>query len=154
MIYIGIDPGKSGAIAAIQSGEAIVWDCPLVGKNQDFGGMAKLLESATGEGAIAAIEQVCSFGMGRQSAFIFGCNYGAWQALCLARDVPLHLVRPQVWKRAIGLPRQATKDDSRAIAMRLFPQCRDRLTRKKDDGRAEALLLAQWCKISQGDVLT
>lgn len=47
-------------------------------------------------------------------------------------------VRPTVWKRALGLGKD--KEASRLKAMQLFPSAD--LRRKKDQGRAEALLLA------------
>jgi hypothetical protein len=38
------------------------------------------------------------------------------------------------------------KDSSRLAAMRLFPAMSEQLARKKDDGRAEAILLAEYAR--------
>jgi hypothetical protein len=68
--------------------------------------------------------------------------YGA--ALCLAQRflVEWELVPPRVWKRDMGLT--ANKADSLTMARRLWPEAP--LKRSKDNGRAEALLLAEWLK--------
>lgn len=52
-------------------------------------------------------------------------------------------VTAQLWKRDLGLW-QLTKDDSRELARICFPSRTSDLRRKKDHGRAEALLLAAW----------
>ena len=38
------------------------------------------------------------------------------------------------------------KDASRVKAMQLYPQIADQLSRKKDHGRADALLMAAWAQ--------
>lgn len=145
--FLGIDVGKTGAIAVISGSSAYVEDCPIVGKALDFVGIAGLV-AAAGDGSDrrAALEKVTAFGMGRTSAFSFGMGYGAWQAALAAQGIPCDLVRPQDWKRSLGLPVGADKDASRAMAIRLFPALREQLIRKRDDGRAEALLIAEWCR--------
>ncbi|MEF9603307.1 hypothetical protein O4J55_13490 [Paracoccus sp. PXZ] len=54
----------------------------------------------------------------------------------------LTLVRPTTWKPALGLT--ADKRESLAMARELFPGAADMLSRAKDDGRAEALLLTEY----------
>ena len=60
-------------------------------------------------------------------------------ALALSHDV----VQPASWKRHAGIPPGANKRASIATAVRLMPDAAPHLTRIKDDGRAEALLLAR-----------
>ena len=43
----------------------------------------------------------------------------------------------------MGLPTGADKETSRAMALRLWPSLASSLARKRDEGRAEALLLAE-----------
>jgi len=53
------------------------------------------------------------------------------------------LVAPATWKRALGgIP--AEKDAARARASQLMPSASGYWARKKDDGRAEAALIAFW----------
>ena len=70
---------------------------------------------------------------------------GALQALYDTPTLTLHRsrgtrVRPAIWKRTLGLGKD--KEASRLKAIQLFPTAD--LRRKKDHGRAEALLLAYW----------
>ncbi len=152
--YIGIDPGKGGAIAVIGPHGIEVADCPMIGSNPDYPAMAATLAPYHRTQCHAVIEAVSSFGMGRTSAFTFGANFGSWQALMGAYQVPYSLVSPTAWKRALRLPRGAKKDDSRAAAIRLYPEMASALQRKKDHGRAEAILLAHHCQqiVIQGKV--
>jgi crossover junction endodeoxyribonuclease RuvC len=46
------------------------------------------------------------------------------------------------WRRAVGLPASATKEQSRGEAIRRFPGHAAMFARVKDDGRAEAALIA------------
>jgi hypothetical protein len=49
--------------------------------------------------------------------------------------VPVH---PANWKRALGIAgRGFTKDDSRELALRFFPELDKELKRKKDHGEEE-----------------
>ncbi len=50
---------------------------------------------------------------------------------------------PTVWKKAFGLVK-TTKEDSRQLALELWPHLADDLARKKDEGRAEACLISRW----------
>jgi crossover junction endodeoxyribonuclease RuvC len=50
------------------------------------------------------------------------------------------LVKPQKWKKHFSLDKD--KDKSRALANRRFPDNHQDFARKKDDGRAEAALIA------------
>jgi crossover junction endodeoxyribonuclease RuvC len=55
------------------------------------------------------------------------------------------LVVPQVWKKAYGIPGgRENKDMARQKASMLFPKYAHLWARKKDDGRAEAVLLAHY----------
>jgi crossover junction endodeoxyribonuclease RuvC len=54
--------------------------------------------------------------------------------------IPYSLVIPQTWKKALGVP--ADKNAARARACQLFPNMASKFARVKDDGRAEAALIA------------
>jgi hypothetical protein len=55
---------------------------------------------------------------------------------------PSTYVTPATWTKAVG--RVAGKDASRMRAMELFPSKADLFKRAKDDGRADAALIAYW----------
>lgn len=82
---------------------------------------------------------------GSIQTFSLGYGYGLWRGVVGALGIPCELVRPAAWKgpRGLlaGLPKE--KEASRMRAIELFPGAAPLLSRKKDEGRAEALLIAE-----------
>ena len=106
----------------------------------DLPGMVQLLQPYAGHGAHVVIEESQAMpGQGVRSTFTTGVGFGAWLALLAALEIPYTRVRPAVWKRMFML-RGHDKEAARLLAQQLFPSAD--LRRKKDHGRAEALLLA------------
>jgi crossover junction endodeoxyribonuclease RuvC len=144
MYIIGIDPGKYGAIAYYNcANQSIdVKDCPLTKiETIDYSKMAELVKPHESN-AVAIMEQVNSYGMGKQSAFNFGVNVGAWRSTLACYSIPVQTISPRIWKPGMGL----SDDKSRSIelAKELFPNMASKLTRKKDHDRAEAMLLIHY----------
>lgn len=79
---------------------------------------------------------------GGTSALRFGQSAGKLQAIPRVLGIPASRVIPAVWKRAYGLLKQ-DKDAARQLALRRFPSAAPLLKRKKDDGRADALVIAR-----------
>ncbi len=79
---------------------------------------------------------------GAVSAFSYGRGFGVWLGVLGTLEIPITLIRPQAWKRLL-LAGYATKDKdaARAVAAGLFPGLD--LGRRKDQGRAEAILIAE-----------
>jgi crossover junction endodeoxyribonuclease RuvC len=149
-IYIGIDPGVSGATAILTHDDVTFHDMPIleIKKKQtlDYAGLATILRPYSGAAAFAAVELVGAMpGQGVSSMFKFGQCYGAVLATLAALQIPYELVTPPVWKRAFRLV-GCEKDESRAAALRLFPQCANDLKLKKHHGRADALLMAEYLR--------
>jgi crossover junction endodeoxyribonuclease RuvC len=148
--YIGIDPGKTGALAILAPTENLVYDVPLIGKDYDVRSMATLILHAgicLGE-TLACIEHASSRpGEGVASSFTAGYGYGLWIGILSSLAVAYRTVRPSTWKREMGV--SADKDLSRAKARALFPLLD--LSLKKHHGRAEALLLAQYAREKMTD---
>jgi crossover junction endodeoxyribonuclease RuvC len=80
-------------------------------------------------------------GEGAVGAFAFGRAKGVIEGVLAAAGVPVTFVSPPAWKRAVGLT-LASKDAARAAAIRLWPGHAELFARVKDDGRAEAALIA------------
>ena len=90
------------------------------------------------------IEQVSAMpGQGVASMFTFGGAYMACIAIAQRSMCPWMLVRPRAWKKDMGLT--ADKDESLDMAREKWPEAP--LSRKKDNGRAEALLIAEWLRL-------
>ena len=148
-LYAGIDPGISGAIGII--GEAgrfsAVLDMPTLptttGRRQvDFAALAAILRDA-GPLAFVLVERVGARPReGAAGAFAFGHTFGGIMATLATLALPHDVIQPASWKRRAGIPPGADKRASIATAKRLLPDAAPYLTRIKDDGRAEALLLA------------
>ncbi len=142
MRILGIDPGLSGAYAIITPTEAMVDDLPIVDKHLDAAELQRIVKAYKPD--VAIVERVTAQpGNGAVSMFTFGRCYGAILATLACAGVRTMTVPPAVWKRVMNL--NADKERSRARAIMEFPQTTG-LSRKKDEGRAEALLLALYAK--------
>lgn len=160
---MGVDPGLSGALALIdtKTGHAVVDDMPLLIlkeqmiKSRKTGKKRKKVTRVVDGKAIgdwvekhqphrAIIEKVGSRPQqGVATTFTFGEAYGAAYGAVTAMGVPIERVTPQTWKRALGLI-GTDKKASIILARRKYKKLHNRLARAKDDGRAEALLLAEY----------
>jgi crossover junction endodeoxyribonuclease RuvC len=142
---LGIDPGKSGAIAIIhihQPYRVLVEDVPIVGGEINAHALASYLNEL--KPSLAMIESVASMPkQGVKSMFSFGVSYGMVRGVVTALNIPLTFVSPGKWKKHYGL--SADKEDARKRAIHLFPQDAEQFKRKKDHGRAEAALIALYC---------
>ncbi len=144
----GIDPGLAGAVGFIDlAGEFVaVFDMPTLptttGRRQiDPAALADILRQHAP--AFTLVERVGARpGEGPTGAFSFGHSFGSITAVLAALGLPHDLVQPAVWKRRAGIPPGADKAASVAVCKRMLPSAAAHLTRVKDDGRAEALLLA------------
>lgn len=159
MNYLGIDPGLDGALALIDDNGTLVgiWDMPVIrvgkGTRRVVDGVALfLLLRERCPYALPILEKVG--GMPRQSApaaFNFGYGCGLIVQGLHALRIPdpdrhpaHHLVRPQAWKAALLAGTDKSKGAAILRAKAIFPGAASWLTRKKDHGRAEALLLAEY----------
>jgi len=156
MILIGIDPGVSGAVAFLNDDLSLVgvFDMPVMnlsGKKQQVNASAlasifrEILpyqNTNYGVDATAYVEQVHSMPkQGVASSFNFGDSYGVIKGVLGALQIPMVLVSPAVWKKRAGLTGKP-KDASRTLAQQLYPAAP--LGRKKDVGRADAILIARY----------
>ena len=152
MLIYGIDPGYSGAITLYwpTTGDIEVHDMPTMpsAKGKTVLNMHSILEILRPEddkARVAFMEQVGAMrGQGVTSMFRFGEQFGALQMALAAHETPMYLVTPQKWKKHFGLTRD--KGVSRGLAMQRFPKYADQFKRVKDDGRAEATLIALYGK--------
>ena len=142
MIYIGIDPGKSGAMALIFDGMDETVLVPF--NEQEY---CNILRKTSGQRVLTCLEHVGAMpGQGVTSMFNFGQNFGYIKGLLEAFGIPYELVRPQKWKKEFGI---SDKNSSVECCKRLFPGVslhRTERCRKDDDNMAEALLLALYAK--------
>lgn len=151
MIVLGIDPGLSGALAFYDTTTEVlvVMDMPTVevtrnGKNKREVSPALVADMVAGKGIEKAfMERVSAMpGQGVSSMFSFGRSAGILEGVLAAYEIPTTMVTPQAWMKAMNV--RAGKDGSRERAMQLFPQYSTAFSRKKDDGRSDAALIAKF----------
>lgn len=158
-ITLGIDPGQTGAIALLADGDFGGFiDMPVVprpagGNHIDAVTLAASLRgvfsSHPGAHVFAVLEEVSAMPkQGVSSTFRFGESYGVIRGVLGALGIPFMQVRPDRWKRYLQLAGKE-KDVARTVAIQRFPTAAAQLTRKKDIGRADALLIAAWAHITE-----
>lgn len=142
-VFMGIDPGKKGGIGVISHYNGIVSAYPYSPHK-----LKNILEMYESEFTIVYVEKAHSMpGESHLSSFSYGEGYGKILGLLEGFDTPYEEIMPQRWKKHFSL----NKDKQKSIETceHLFPnvnllptpQCR-----KKSDGMAEALLLAEYCR--------
>lgn len=154
MIILGCDPGLDGAIAVYRPHDDVLQTHSMptlkvkAGSNKrviDDYELARLVDAICRDGAptMAVVEMVGPRPSdGAVQGFQFGAGFGVLRGVIAANFIPTHLVTPQSWKRRIGIASGADKDASRAMASRAFPRSAGLWALKKQDGHAEAALLA------------
>jgi crossover junction endodeoxyribonuclease RuvC len=155
-LIIGIDPGLDGAISFVdeRGGLYAVLDMPTLqdGPKNRRKVNAALLHAiltetpgtpADGPHRVAFVEQVSSRpGEGVSSAFSFGRSVGIVEGVLASLGIPIFFITSSVWKRSVGLPSGSVKDASRSAAIARWPSHAEDFKRVKDDGRADAALIA------------
>ena len=151
MLYIGIDPGFSGAWGMIDHhgnykacGDMHHTDKYLL--TQFI--FEEIVDALHGDDFEVVVETVHSMPkQGVASSFKFGVAYGGAVALAERLNSAWHMVTPQVWKKSLKL--DSDKQKSLDLARKLWPDAP--LKRQKDNGRAEALLMAYWLRNENGN---
>lgn len=146
-LFIGIDPGKKGGIAYIDtkdniagtmpySDSALINLCSEIHFNGDF------------KNAMCCLEKVGAMpGQGVVSMFSFGQSVGYIKGVLESFMIPYQEITPQKWKREFGLT--SDKALSAEVCRKLFPDISLLATprcKKPHDGMAEALLMAEYAR--------
>lgn len=142
--YVGIDPGKSGAMAIIHApGDVEV--IPFDAVNYS---LALARVSSGAYPVTCCVEKVSAMpGQGVVSMFNFGHNLGLIEGLLRGYGISYQLVPPQTWKKEFSL--SSDKAKSIEVCQKLFPNVSLLATersRKPNDGIAEALLMAEYAR--------
>jgi crossover junction endodeoxyribonuclease RuvC len=171
-LFLGIDPGKTGAWAVIDEKEEVCYadlfeaDTFLTFMEADSSCLGVDKPQIT----LAALEKVHSMpSQGVVSVFTFGENFGLWKGLLKATHTKYVLVTPGMWQglildfkitRELGASdesekskadrrasnRKVIKEGITAFALRYFPRASNFIKLKKHQGMADALCLALYAK--------
>lgn len=138
---MGLDPGASGAVAFYYPGRPQVisaYDVPLVERQINAAALYDLIKKYSPD--LAVVEIVHSMPkQGVASSFQFGKSYGVALGVIGSLKIPSVHVSPTKWKKYFNL--SSDKEEARALAINKWPAS-EHFRRKKDNGRAEAALLA------------
>lgn len=152
---LGVDPGLSGGWAVVDS-SGVLLDCGNTpthvvrksGKTRtQIDGRALARQLGDYPLTHAFVEAVSSRPR-QQGQFQFGVNTGLVHGILHAFGVPFTLVAPASWKGSYGIRRAEDetkadkKGEARALASKIFPAHANSFARVKDDGVAEAALIA------------
>lgn len=149
MRILGIDPGLDGGLGLVcdYGHDLRSFRMPTITDKKNKRHicepvLTRLIYSCSPD--IAYVEKVSGMrGWGVSSTFKFGVGYGVVLGILHAFDIPVHLVQPRAWKKVYGLGKD--KGTSIQVARHLFPSLGDDFKSKtKDNGRAEALLIASY----------
>ncbi|MGE0108389.1 MAG: hypothetical protein AB7S81_01305 [Bdellovibrionales bacterium] len=150
-LFVGIDPGLSGALAFRFGEEMDVLAMPTLTISKakgtrrvlDLTALSNIIDDKTKNAARVSvfIERVSAMPkQGVASMFSFGESYGAIKGIVAAHFLPMTLVTPVAWKAKLKVSKN--KDDARYRASQLMPRFAHLWSRRKDDGMAEAALIA------------
>lgn len=149
--FIGIDPGANGAMVIINE-DASINIIDLDKYLEGYVQLTTMLSHSIDTHVI--VEDVCGRpGQSCQSNTTFMKLAGYAEMLGFYLSYPngtFDKVKPQIWKKHFGLiTRGLTKTQRKHLsidlAKKLYPSVAEQLTASKD-GRAEALLIARYCK--------
>jgi len=162
MLYIGIDPGLAGAIAAIgdQSGCIDIYPMPILTAKKGKGRKEYDLHAIKGllrlwhrsRPVFVTLEKAQplppTIRAGGIANFHAGVNK-AWEWVLAVMEIPYEVVQPRTWQARMhaGTPGEDTKQRSILAAQRLFPEVdfrRSERARKPDEGSCEAILIAEY----------
>ena len=160
-VVLAIDPGARGALAWVtRDGHLIeVEDMPAIevrGKQRvSAAALASLMtRRAISEVVIEGVNAMPrrsksgkEVGMGAASSFSFGYSAGLLEGVAAGCGYPVRIIPAAQWKKRAGCP--ADKGAARMLASRLWPGAAEKFKRVKDDGRAEAALLARWAGVER-----
>tara|TARA_R110001632_G_scaffold173964_2_gene293462 strand:- start:1327 stop:1842 length:516 start_codon:yes stop_codon:yes gene_type:complete len=166
-IYIGIDPGKDGAVVAINDDGTVAGSfltkqdfTVAIGKGSKreylisrMNYALKCLAAKHNIRLVAIEKQSARPGQGVVSMFSAGYGYGLWLGVLSANGIPFIEVRPKTWTSKVlkdapgdGKNRSVYVVMNRVPDLDLTPGKK----RKPHDGLADAACLAIYAKIDDG----
>jgi len=155
--FVGIDPGKKGAICKISvnvNGEVSlveVANAPMIGKEYDLQKMARFFHELQNPYCVIEKQQTMPK-QGAVSAYTIGRGEALWEMGAAANFIPYAMVRPKEWQKVFGISstkKNDTKSQSIVIAQRLFPKVDLRVSeraRNPSSDKADAILIAEYAR--------
>lgn len=167
-VYVGVDPGKSGGIAALFSSEDLrLWKMP-----KSFFEILPVLQeitnAANGRPVVCTMEKVNGYIGGRfnpgAAMFVFGQNFGHLEAFLFVAGIQVVQVQPSVWIKYFSMKKETvtrlvkkrkTGEVQKITGKEAQPHWKRRLLNKAQTlypktkihlDVADAVLLAHYCR--------
>ncbi len=149
---MGIDPGFSGAIAVLDPDLNIDFaiDMPIIkiGKKKelDEDKLGLIFKRWRTQPITVGIERSQTMpNQGISSSGRYMSSYGFLRGLCVGNGIPYRLITPQSWKKIMmeGMGKEKTASIEKVC--KIYPDLK--LTRVKDHGIADAILIARYLRI-------
>lgn len=152
MIFIGIDPGMKGGVAFTCNEKKHYAAFPMPQTRRQLCDLLYSIKALYDQDTIKAVVE-CVHSMPKQgvaSTFKFGKGYGEVLGILAALGVEIHEPTPQAWKKLMLAGTDKGKDASIQVAENMFPDIQLVLKgcRKPHDGMAEALLMAEYGRLT------
>ncbi len=155
MIFMGVDPGKLGAIVTVNEAGVLLFvqRQPLVGglsgKEESLTEMNEIIRHQKPD--LVTVEHIQAGPvMSKHASVSLGKSLGRWEGLVAAREIALQTVRPKAWQKIVGTERIGAKDIKSACtacALNLWPSVLGGLLKvKRNQGMADAALIAEWSR--------
>jgi hypothetical protein len=157
MIYIGIDNGLTGGIAAVHTPGEIekIWTMPTrnkaKGNEVDAEIIASFFDSFERSEITVVLETPGKFAKGIMAISSMWDSYGAIRGVLECRGIRHHRITPQAWQKVmlVGCAKGDTKPFALQQARRLWPQetwLASPRCSKPHDGMIDAALIAEYAR--------
>ena len=137
-LYMGIDPGYSGAVAIVDEHGALHDLVRLKETEHDIARFVAGYAPAVEWGVLERVSAMPRQGV--SSTFKFGTSYGFCRGLLVCSKVPFEAVTPATWQGAMKCRSKGDKNVTKAAAQRLFPG------QKVVHATADAMLIAEYAR--------
>ena len=122
MMFLGVDPGKSGGAALINESYQVLSTVKFSVTERDISEWFEQLPDGEISGVIERVHAMPKQGVA--SSFKFGMSYGFLRGMLIAHEVRFEAVTPGTWQKALGCLSGGDKNVTRAKASELFPGMR------------------------------
>lgn len=161
MLIAGVDPGKNGGIVILDNNGSVTAKSPMfmIGKTEyDTLAYSHFLCNDHYRVDHVLVERVTAMPKnGVVSMFSFGQGFMFCQVVPQMLRIPMTLVTPRVWQKALHLgvsQKVDPKTRSLIAASRLFPDCdlrKSERCKNPHDGMVDALLIAEYGRRTLND---
>ena len=154
MLYLGIDPGSTGGLCALQglSGKpSTIYNIEAMPPTErDVWDYFESIRRMTGYAVIEKVGGYIGVPTPGSAMFNFGKSYGGLRMALVAAQIRFEEVTPQAWQKEYGMKKAdketktSWKNRLKARAQQLFPDTKVTLA------TADAILIAEYCRRKYG----